>query len=82
MSPRAARRLLVAFFVLYTIALTYPGALVANRIEPLVFGLPFIMFWVVLWVVLSLPVFILLDRAHKADADRTRARDTLDSNLR
>jgi hypothetical protein len=62
-STKNARRLLVAYFVLYTIVLTYPGALPFNRIRPFVFGLPFSFFWVLLWVALAFFVFLIVDRA-------------------
>jgi hypothetical protein len=29
------------------------GILFANRVEPFVLGMPFILFWIVLWVVLT-----------------------------
>ena len=29
------------------------GILFANRVEPYVLGLPFILFWIVMWVVLT-----------------------------
>ncbi len=29
------------------------GIFFANRVEPYVFGLPFVMFWIALWVVLT-----------------------------
>jgi hypothetical protein len=34
----------------------------ANRIEPLILGLPFSMVWIALWVVLSFLVLLLVDR--------------------
>jgi len=37
----------------------------ANRVEPYVLGLPFLLFWIVLWVVLTsvtMGVILLLDR--------------------
>lgn len=34
------------------IAMIWPGALIANRIEPFVLGLPFLFFWYVAWVFL------------------------------
>ncbi|MDW5378501.1 DUF3311 domain-containing protein [Halomonas sp. HP20-15] len=37
-------------FVLCTLAMIWPGALIANRIEPTVFGLPFLFFWYILWM--------------------------------
>lgn len=66
MSTRGARRLLVAYFVVYTIVLTWPGALPFNRVRPLVFGLPFVFFWVLLWVALAFFVFLIVDRAEVA----------------
>ncbi|OYD23946.1 hypothetical protein B6S09_10845 [Oceanimonas baumannii] len=40
------------YFLICTLAMVWPGALIANRIEPLVMGLPFFFFWYVLWVFL------------------------------
>ena len=31
----------------------FVGIIFANRVEPYVLGMPFILFWVVLWVVLT-----------------------------
>jgi Protein of unknown function (DUF3311) len=42
-----------------------------NRTEPFVLGLPFLLFWVVLWVVLTsvcMTVVYFIDPANKADA--------------
>ena len=39
-----------AYFLICTLAMIWPGAVVANRIEPMIFGLPFLFFWYVLWV--------------------------------
>jgi hypothetical protein len=63
---RGARRLFIGFFALYAIALTYPGVLPFNRIRPLVLGLPFVFFWVLLWVVLGFLVFLVVDRVEAA----------------
>lgn len=62
MSPRTARRLFIIFFLAYAVALTFPGVLPFNRIRPLVFGLPFSMVWVALWVVAGFAVFLVVDR--------------------
>lgn len=43
----------------------WPGALVANRIEPMVIGLPFFMFWYVAWVFV---LFVGLVIAYRHDA--------------
>lgn len=63
MSSRTARRVFIAFFLAYAVALTFPGVLPFNRIRPLVFGLPFSMVWVALWVVAGFVVLLLTDRA-------------------
>jgi hypothetical protein len=63
MSPRAGRRLVLGYFALYAVALTYPGVAVVNRIAPRILGLPPTLFWVVLWVALSFPVLWLGWRA-------------------
>ena len=38
------------YFFICTLAMIWPGAVIANRIEPFVLGLPFFFFWYVLWV--------------------------------
>ena len=62
MKLRIVRRGVVAFFLLFVLAVIWPGMLPFNRIQPLVFGLPFSMFWIALWVFGSFLVFILVDR--------------------
>lgn len=47
------RVLLALFFALYLLALGWPGVLPFNRVEPFVLGLPFVFFWVTLWVVMG-----------------------------
>ena len=42
--------LAVLYYVVMTIAVTYPGYVPANRITPFVFGMPFSLFWQVLWI--------------------------------
>ncbi|MDT8894402.1 DUF3311 domain-containing protein [Halomonas sp. I1] len=41
---------MLIYFAVCALAMIWPGALVANRIEPLVMGLPFFVFWYVAWV--------------------------------
>lgn len=38
------------YFLVCTIAMIWPGAVVANRVEPTILGLPFFFFWYVFWV--------------------------------
>ncbi|CAN5552402.1 hypothetical protein BH24ACT22_BH24ACT22_21050 [soil metagenome] len=47
------RRIIVGmsiYFLVCTLAMIWPGAVVANRIEPMILGLPFLFFWYVAWV--------------------------------
>ena len=37
------------YFLVCVLAMMWPGAVIANRIEPFVLGLPFFFFWYVLW---------------------------------
>lgn len=62
MSLKTARLLTGAYLVCALVALTWPGALPAARIRPLVLGLPFALFWPAAWIVGALVVLYLLDR--------------------
>lgn len=62
MSRRSARGLAGAYFVLMLLAVIWPGAVPAARVEPMVLGLPFSFFWPALWVAGSVPVLWALDR--------------------
>ena len=46
------------------------GIVFANRVEPYVLGMPFILFWIVLWVVLTSAIMAIiynLDPVNKED---------------
>jgi hypothetical protein len=46
------------------------GMVFANRVEPLVLGLPFVLFWILTWVVLTsvvMAVMYVLDPANRED---------------
>lgn len=60
MSKRTARVLFGAFMVVNLLVVTYPIVLPFNRVEPLVLGLPFNLFWVALWVALGGLALLLL----------------------
>ena len=48
------------------------GLVFANRVRPMVLGLPFLFFWIATWVVatsLIMWVILRLDRAHERSAD-------------
>jgi hypothetical protein len=63
MTVRTARRLTVLWVVLATVLLTWPAILPFNRIEPRLLGLPFVIVWVALWIVLGFVVLLIADRA-------------------
>ena len=69
MRLETARFLAGAYFVVAAVAVTWPGALPAARIEPSVFGLPFAFFWPAAWVAVAVPVLYLLDRVERRHRD-------------
>lgn len=61
-----------AFFIANVLAVIWPGLPYFNRVEPLIFGLPFIMAWLASWLLASLVVLAWIE--HKihglaSDAD-------------
>lgn len=60
---RRRRNATVVFFLLYAVAVTWPGAVPFNRIRPLVLGLPFSLAWPAFWIVAGCAVLFLLNRA-------------------
>jgi hypothetical protein len=73
MTVRTARRLVFVTLGLYAVLLTWPGLVPFNRIEPLVLGLPFVLFWIALWVLLVGVSLALLDRAETRAEDEAAA---------
>ena len=74
--PDLSRRLVpwgaAGFFLLFTAAVTWPGLIPFNRVQPTVLGLPFTMAWIAFWVVLSFVVLLLVDRfegSHHEDGE-------------
>jgi len=53
MSIQGVRRGVFAFFLLYAVVVTWPGALPFRGAEPFILGLPFSMAWAVLWILLG-----------------------------
>jgi len=52
MTVRSARRIVFGLLGLYAVFLTWPGMAPFNRIEPMILGLPFVLVWIIFWVVL------------------------------
>ncbi len=67
MSLRWTRRAVAAFLILFAIAATWPGILLFNRVEPRIFGMPFIMAWHAGLLLLTLVVLYLLDRVESRE---------------
>ena len=63
MSVRSARLLVLAWGVAYVVCLSWPVVGFFNRLEPRILGMPFVMMFVVGWLLLGLLVLFLLDRA-------------------
>ena len=61
---RWARALGIVYFVMMTVAVTFPGLALVNTIRPFIFGIPFVFAWVLSWLVGSLVVFYVLYRAY------------------
>lgn len=69
MPLKTARLLTGLYFLVAAIAVTWPGAVPAARIEPYVFGLPFAFFWPAAWVAVAVPVLYFLDRVERRYRD-------------
>ena len=54
--------LAISFYLAMAFFLTYPGYLPFNHIRPFVLGLPFSLFWQVLWITAS--IFVLAGVFH------------------
>lgn len=53
-----------AYFLTMAVVLTFPGLSVANRVEPYVLGLPFVLAWYMAWMLGALIVFYFLYHTH------------------
>jgi hypothetical protein len=56
MRLRLVPALVIAFYLAMTFFVTYPGYLPFNTIDPKVLGLPFSLFWQVVWISSSMLV--------------------------
>lgn len=63
--PSLPSRGMLIYFTVCALAMIWPGALIANRIEPMIIGLPFFLFWYVAWV---FALFVGLVIAYRNDA--------------
>lgn len=72
MSLRYARTVALVFLAAYAVAVTWPGMVPFNRIHPLVFGLPFSMVWIAIWIVAGCLVLWMLHRVETDHRARRR----------
>jgi hypothetical protein len=70
MKIQTVRRGAGLFFILFVLAVTWPGMVPFNRIDPLILGLPFSMFWIALWVFLSFLVLLLVHGRERRDSGK------------
>ncbi len=71
-APRSSRTRAYRWLAALPALCMLGGVPMANRVEPYVLGLPFLLFWIVLWVVLTSGVMALV-YALDAAADRSPA---------
>jgi hypothetical protein len=67
---RALRAGVAGFFVLYLLAVIWPGALLFKKAAPLILGVPNSLFWPALWILLGGAALAILDRAESRAESR------------
>ncbi len=70
MSLRTVRLGALAYFLLYLLAVIWPGALLFRGAEPLILGLPNSLFWPILFILGGWLALHLLDRAEERERIR------------
>jgi hypothetical protein len=78
MSIRALRIAVFLFFIVYALAVTWPGALPFSGPTPFVLGLPFSMAWAVLWIVMGGLALWILHLAEERELGRGDESDRRD----
>ena len=61
MTIRLIRRLAVAVFLLYLLAVNWPVASLFREAEPLILGLPMSMAWPIAWILIGFFMLLVLD---------------------
>ncbi len=68
MKQRVVPALAIIYFLAMLVAVTYPGYVPFNRIRPFVLGMPFSLFWQLIWIngaVLVLGGVFIWDKARR-----------------
>lgn len=67
MSLRWTRLAVAAYLLFFVAAVTWPGILPFNRVEPRIFGMPFVMAWHAGLLMFTLVVLYLADRVESRE---------------
>ncbi|WP_202436366.1 MULTISPECIES: DUF3311 domain-containing protein [Vibrio] len=59
---------MMLYFLICTLAMIWPGATLANRIEPMILGLPFYLFWYLAWLMVTFIGLVICFRTEEDDA--------------
>ncbi len=70
MKPRAVRTAVVAFLIVDGVLGMWPGLVPFNSIRPLVLGLPFVMAWLTLLLILVGVALLVMELAERRAGDR------------
>ncbi|RMB08042.1 uncharacterized protein DUF3311 [Eilatimonas milleporae] len=69
MGVLALRYAVVAYMVVFLVVTTWPGVLLFNKVRPLVFGLPFNLFFIALIIVGALCLLVALYRSEQRSGE-------------
>lgn len=69
---KTIRWLTAIYMGIFLIAMTWPGFMLFNRVTPLIFGLPFNLFCIALFIIIAMAVLFLLYRSEQACVDEER----------
>ncbi len=74
------RRATVVFFLIYLVALTYPGYVLFRSPDPRILGFPLSFAWAILWVLLGwamLTILYFTERSNASHSHQERDEPTL-----
>ena len=69
MTRSLIRRLAIGVFLLYLLAVTWPGATLFRAAEPLVLGMPLSMVWPIAWIIVGWITLMVLEHLENRDQD-------------
>ena len=49
------QKVMAIYFIICLAMVSFPGILFANRIHPYILGMPFLLFWSILWSLVIIP---------------------------